>query len=340
MANFIESTGIPDVQVLPGVTLSRRLKRDPYGDSVYLGTRTENQEEVIVKLRMGSSALSANAIERFQREYFALSTLNSQHVQRAYEFSRDNEHIALCLESVSTESLGDVLENQAPILIPEVVRILKEIARGLHDIHSGGIIHANLSPENILFSKNGNVKISQFGQCVIQDPGTTTHIGEAIAAYAYASPEYFEFGNIDGRFDIYSFGLLAFEILTGRQAFSSKNPLERIEQRISHEIKDPEILRPDAPVWLLDLIRDAARRNPSERIRNTLELKARIADENPGKLTTHVDGRVVMKRVVSTVRGFVQKRAPVIGFSHVSNGDAGVYVHKSRRIGKSDGLGI
>jgi serine/threonine-protein kinase len=320
-----------DSKCIAGFKIIERLSRSKIGDSLFVAQK-DGADPVALKVRTGKDAIDAAAIERFQREFFVLSSIASPYVLRAGELIREPELLAFSMEHASSGSLSEKI---GACSLEEAIAFITQTAYGVLAIHREGIVHTQLEPKSILFGSDGAIRIGEFGSSVLQDPLTTTHLGSRLGAPEYGSPEYFQNGAVNGQFDIYSLGLIAYELVTGQPAFNTNNPLEKIEIRLARELPSALLVRPDSPVWLSQLIERCTRRNPEERIKNIEQLVALIeskgeeADVVIQKENANFFSRI--SNAITKIRSSSEtKPSTKTGYAFVSGSSSGVYVHRAK----------
>ncbi len=209
---------------------------------------------------------------RFKNEIVASYEVNHPNVVRAYDYFRENNMIAYTMEYVSGGDLADRLTEDELLNTDEILFMLRQMASGVQAIHEAGIIHRDLKPENILLSEQGDVKITDFGIARnLKGPRLTDH-GGIVGTFAYVAPEYLEHGKIDVRSDIYSLGVLAYEMITGEPPYTAKNVVEEMHLRLTTDPQPPMNLRKSCPKKLSDAILQALSRDPSTRFSSAKEL--------------------------------------------------------------------
>jgi len=208
---------------------------------------------------------------RFKNEIVASYEVNHPHVVRAYDYFRENDMVAYTMEYVSGGDLADRLNEDEGLSIQEIVQILRQMASGVQAIHEAGIIHRDLKPENVLITEHGDIKITDFGIARnLKGPRLTDH-GGIVGTFAYVSPEYLEHGKVDARSDIYSLGVLAYEMVTGEPPYNASNVIEEMHLRLTADPVPPIHLRNDCPKALSDAIMRALARDPSQRFSSARE---------------------------------------------------------------------
>ncbi|HMO17037.1 MAG TPA: serine/threonine-protein kinase [Oligoflexia bacterium] len=208
---------------------------------------------------------------RFKNEIVASYEVNHPHVVRAYDYFREGDMVGYTMEFVSGGDLADRLGEDELLPIDQILLMLKQMASGVQAIHDAGIIHRDLKPENILLTDQGDVKITDFGIARnLKGPRLTDH-GGIVGTFAYVSPEYLEHGKVDARSDIYSLGVLAYEMVTGEAPYVSNNVIEEMHLRLTTDPRPPVELRKDCPVALSKAIKKALSRDPGTRFSSAKE---------------------------------------------------------------------
>ncbi len=245
---------------------------------VYAVKHLELQGRVLaMKVLFSDVARDEVQAARFRNEIVASYDVNHPHVVRAYDYFKEGEMIAYTMEYVSGGDLADRLNDDDLIPIPKIVEMLSQMASGVQAIHNAGIIHRDLKPENILLAESGSIRITDFGIARnLKGPRLTDH-GGIVGTFAYVAPEYLEHGKIDTRSDIYSLGVLAYEMITGSAPYQGKNVIEEMHLRLSTDPVNPRVLRSDCPQRLADIILKALCRDPEERFQTADELGAALA---------------------------------------------------------------
>lgn len=229
---------------------------------------------VAVKVLFPEVAQDEVAATRFKNEITASYGISHPNVVRAYEFLRDGEILAYTMEFISGGDLAGKIEKQNPLPIPESIRLLSQMCAGVQAIHDAGIIHRDLKPENILLTKDGQVKIADFGIAKTKNnTSRLTEHGGVVGTLDYVSPEYMFNNQIDSRSDIYALGILAYEMVTGTSPFTGDSVYEVMNKRLKEEPKHPCDLRPDCPRWLGDIILMAMARDVEQRYQRASDIE-------------------------------------------------------------------
>jgi predicted Ser/Thr protein kinase len=223
---------------------------------------------VAVKVLYTDVAQDSIAMARFRNEIFAAYGINHMNVIRAYEYVKDGNLIAYTMEYADGGSLAQQLEERGGFPVPEAVRIISQICSGVRAIHTAGIVHRDLKPGNILFSKDGIVKVADFGIAKLnQGPRLTDH-GSVVGHINYVSPEYMVSSQVDSRSDIYAIGVIGYELLTGKHPFQGDSVYETMNNRLNSSPEPIKHLRPDCPPKLEKIIRKAMAKDPDRRYKS------------------------------------------------------------------------
>lgn len=240
---------------------------------VYACRHRELQGQMVaVKVLFPEVARDKVAAARFRNEVLASYGVSHPHVVRAYEYLRDGDLVAYTMEYVGGGDLAEKLSRQERIPINEIIRMLSQMAAGVQAIHDANIVHRDLKPENILLTKDGNVKIADFGIARTQHGHKLTEHGGVVGTIDYVAPEYMLRSQVDWRSDIYALGILAFEMVTGEPPFRGDSVYATMTKRLKTDPELPSKLRPECPRALDDVILKAMQREPHLRYQSALEI--------------------------------------------------------------------
>ncbi|HKI85037.1 MAG TPA: protein kinase, partial [Candidatus Krumholzibacteria bacterium] len=257
---------------------------------VYRAHDTKLQREVALKVLPAAVAHDAERIARFEREARTLATLQHPNVASIYGFEEDEGQRFLVMELVEGEDLAQRLKRGA-LPIEDAIAIAKQIAKGLEAAHERGIIHRDLKPANVKIDPQGVVKILDFGlaRAYAGDPGSQANIensptitammtqaGTILGTAAYMSPEQAKGKSVSYRSDIWSFGVILYEMLHGQKLFEGETVSETMAEVMKGQI-DLDQLPGKTPRWLIRLLKRCLDRDPATRLQSIGE--ARIALE-------------------------------------------------------------
>ncbi len=222
---------------------------------------------VALKLLHPHHAGDATVVERFQREARAAAGLSHPNVVRIYDTGREDGIVWLVMELVEGPSLRDVLLRREPLDAVVVGALGEQIARALAAAHDQGLVHRDIKPANVLIASDGTVKVTDFGiaKALSGVDSTLTNPGTVMGTAAYVAPEQLEGVDIDARADVYALGVVLYEALVGRPAFSGDTPAATAAMRLTYELLPPRRARSDVPEELDEIVTRATRRDRNAR---------------------------------------------------------------------------
>src|SRR5215831_12889126 len=258
---------------------------------VYLGRDTKLNREVAIKVLPSTFTGDPDRLARFRREAQVLASLNHPNIGAIYSFEESDGIHALALEYVEGPTLADRIA-RGPIPLETALSIARQIAEALEAAHEQGIVHRDLKPGNVKLRPDGVVKVLDFGlakpalQSLEQAQGTEvtspamTAMGMMIGTPAYMSPEQVKGRPVDRRADIWAFGAVLYEMLSGRCAFRGEGVPETLASVLQQEVEWAAIPA-STPALVRNLIARCLERDPRQRLRDIGE--ARILIENPSR---------------------------------------------------------
>jgi len=209
------------------------------------------------------------ALTRFRHEAQAVGRLTHPRITAIYDYGEDMEIAYIVMELVNGQSLFHHMQNQARFELKEIGEMVRQLLDGLGYAHSLGVVHRDIKPSNILINDDGRLKLTDFGIARI-DSSTLTQVGEIMGSPGYMSPEQFLGTEIDARSDIYSVGVIAYELLAGRRPFTGNNA-EVMRQALSERPVNPSEFNPKISVQLDWAGQKALAKQPSERFQTAKE---------------------------------------------------------------------
>lgn len=240
--------------------------------TVFRGIDLVNGSAVAIKQLRAEAIADASNIERFRREGEALKRLNHPNIVELLDVVHERGTHYLVMEFVAGGSLEELMRSgQAPLPIARVLSIALDLCDALTRTHRLEILHRDIKPSNVLLTEDGTPKLTDFGAAYIAGKERITTDLAIIGTAGYVSPEALRGEDLDARADIWAFGVLLFELLTGTRPFARKNMAETLHSISFSSPPDLETLRPDCPPALVDLVhrmlaKDASQRVPSVRI--------------------------------------------------------------------------
>jgi eukaryotic-like serine/threonine-protein kinase len=234
---------------------------------------------VAIKLLHPHHATDPTVVERFERESRAAAQLNHPNAVRIYDTGRDDDLVYLVMEHVDGPSLRELLKERGPLEPVAVAALGEQVAAALGEAHAHGLVHRDVKPANILLASDGTVKVTDFGiaKALSGSEATLTTPGTVVGTAAYVAPEQLQDSGVDARADIYALGVVLYECLTGRPAFSGDTPTATAAMRLSHELLPPRQIRADVPRALDEIITRATRRDRESRYADGSSMAAALA---------------------------------------------------------------
>ncbi len=209
------------------------------------------------------------ALTRFRHEAQAVGRLNHPRICAIYDYGEDTEIAYIVMEIVNGQSLFHHLQGDARFGLKEIGEAVRQLLEGLGYAHGLGVIHRDIKPSNILINEDGRLKLTDFGIARI-DSSTLTQVGEIMGSPGYMSPEQFLGTEIDARGDIYSVGIIAYELLTGRRPFTGNNA-EVMRQALNERPQNPSEFNPNISVQLDWAVQKALAKKREDRFQTAKE---------------------------------------------------------------------
>lgn len=228
----------------------------------------------LVAIKMLKKDLSDDAEfrRRFHDESQAVAMLSHPNIVAIYDVSRGGDMDYIVMELIDGITLKQYMERRGRLNWPEALHFITQIMKGLSHAHSRGIIHRDIKPQNIMVLRDGTVKVADFGIARQAASTNTYNLREAIGSVHYVSPEQARGSHIDNRSDLYSLGVVMYEMLTGRLPFVGDTPLEVALQHINSVPLPPSDYVPNIPKTLEHIVMKAMAPVPADRYNNATEL--------------------------------------------------------------------
>ena len=243
---------------------------------VYKARDRETGEIIALKVLKSTLTDDPTLMERFRNELRLARRITHHNVCRIYDFNRVDDSAFISMEFVDGDSLREVLCRLGKLEVPQVLNIAMQICAGLGEAHSQGIIHRDLKPENVMLDRFGDVKLMDFGIARSLDTRSTA-TGSFLGTPAYMAPEQAEGKPADRRSDIYSLGLVLYEMCTGQAAFSGDTPLAVALKQIRETPPSPRNLQPGLPAQVEYVILKCLCKDPAKRFQGVEEVEAALA---------------------------------------------------------------
>ncbi|MFJ2044412.1 Stk1 family PASTA domain-containing Ser/Thr kinase [Paenibacillus taichungensis] len=212
-------------------------------------------------------------IRRFRREAQSAASLSHPNVVSVYDVGQEDDVHYIVMEYVEGKNLNEIIKERAPLQVDEAVRIASQIADALDHAHHNQIIHRDIKPHNILIGRNGRVKVTDFGIARAVTSTTITQTGSVVGSVHYFSPEHAK-GIVTGeKSDLYSLGIVLYQMLTGQLPFLGESPISVALKHLQEEFDEPRKFNPLIPQSVENVILKSMRKNPQERYQSAKEMQ-------------------------------------------------------------------
>jgi hypothetical protein len=243
--------------------------------NVYKARDRETGETVALKLLKPEIASDQAMMDRFKNELLFARKITHKNVCRVYEFNRVAGIAYTSMEFVEGESLRSVLNRFGGLPQRKATDLTRQICSGLKEAHAQGIVHRDLKPENVMIDAQGNVKIMDFGIARSMEAGTRL-TGAMVGTPAYMAPEQVAGKPVDYRTDLYSLGLMLYEMFTGAPAFSADNSIAVALKQMREEPPAPHEIEPNISVGIERAILKCLEKDPARRFQSVAELETSL----------------------------------------------------------------
>src|SRR5215813_4640113 len=251
---------------------------------LYRATDLKLGRAVAIKLLARHLVSDETAKARFVREARAASALDHPNIANIHEIGEEGGELFIAMALYEGETLKQRLE-KGRLGVQEALEVLRQAALGLEAAHRAGIVHRDIKPANVLITSTGTVKILDFGVAKLVSDSqaqTMTQAGQAMGTMLYMSPEQLRGESVDARNDLWSLGVLAYEVLAGVSPFQTDSSAATVA-RILHEEPPSLTTVPGIPDWVGQLVSELLRKNPAERPQTASEVLRRLGAGDSGR---------------------------------------------------------
>jgi tRNA A-37 threonylcarbamoyl transferase component Bud32 len=271
------------MSTLVGTSLNRRYRleaRIAAGgmSTVYRALDETLERQVAVKLMNREVASDSDQLERFRREARAVAQLSHPHIVGVIDAGEDDGRAYIVFEYVEGETLKDRIRRLGRLPITEAVAYAIEIARALGAAHARHIIHRDVKPQNVLIDHEGSAKVTDFGIARTLEEDGLTADGRVLGTTDYVSPEQALGQHVSGQSDLYSLGVVLYEMLTGEVPFTGENQVAVAMKHVREEIPDVQLKRPEVSAALASVLDTVTAKRMDDRYADDAELIADLED--------------------------------------------------------------
>jgi len=271
------------MSILLGTTLSGRYRLEARIASggmstVYRAFDETLERQVAVKLMNREVASDSDQLERFRREARAVAQLSHAHIVGVIDAGEDDGRPYIVFEYVEGETLKDRIRRLGRLPVSEAVAYAIEIARALGAAHARHIVHRDVKPQNVLIDEEGAAKVTDFGIARTLEEDGLTADGRVLGTTDYVSPEQALGQHVNGQSDLYSLGVVLYEMLTGEVPFKGENQVAVAMKHVREELPDVQVRRPEVSAALASVIETATAKHQNDRYADDAELIADLED--------------------------------------------------------------
>ena len=267
--------------------------------------------QVAVKILHTQFAESEAFVERFRRESQAAANLTHANIVAVHDWGQDGDTYFMVMELVQGRNLRDVIRSEGALLPRRVAEIGAEVGVALSVAHNQGLVHRDIKPANVLLTPDGAVKVADFGIArAWDDTEQLTKTGAVIGTATYFSPEQAQGQTADSRSDIYSLGVVMYELLTGAPPFSGESPVAVAYQHVQKEPEPPSQLNPNVPPGLEAIVLKAMAKDPEDRYQTAAELVEDLDRLLAGQVPLAAPQNEAPTRVMTSAGAAVPPTAP------------------------------
>ena len=264
---------------------------------VYKAHDTEIKEKVALKLLKPQIAADEKTIERFRNEIRLARKIVHKNVGRMYDLSKADGTYFITMEYIEGQDLRGLIRQSRQLTVGTTINISKQVSEGLAEAHKLGVVHRDLKPSNIMIDKQGNARIMDFGIARSVKGKGITGAGVMIGTPEYMSPEQVEVKEVDQRSDIYSLGVILYEMVTGRVPFEGETPLGIAMKHKGETPKDPRELNTQLPEDFSRVILRCMEKDKEKRYQSAGEVRSELEKIEKGIPTTE---KIIPKRKPTT----------------------------------------
>ncbi len=223
---------------------------------------------VAVKVLRSEYSTDEDFIRRFRREAESATSLNHPNVVNIVDVGEEEQIYFIVMEYVKGKTLKQIIREKGPLSPDRAVEIMKQISSAIAHAHEHHIVHRDIKPHNILIDENGDAKVTDFGIALAATSATITHTHSVLGSVHYFSPEQARGGIANNKSDIYSLGVVLYEMVTGRLPFSGESAVSVALKHLQEKFPEPKLINPDIPQSIENIILKAMAKNPNERFEN------------------------------------------------------------------------
>jgi serine/threonine protein kinase len=277
--------------------------------AVFKGIDLMLEREVAIKMLRPELARQPNVVERFRTEAVTLAKLNHTNVATLHSFFRQSDDFFMVMEFVRGQTLGDMIRTQGSLKCDRAVELFCMALEGIDHAHKMGIVHRDIKPANVMLTDTGVIKVMDFGIARVLGTDRLTKAGHMVGTMEYMSPEQVRGEETDARSDIYSLGILLYEMLTGSVPFTSKSDYDLMRSQIEDAPPPPSTLTQHILPAVEQAIMRALAKEPEARHQSASEFRAMLL-QNDASAVTRLDANAAGSYVTRESEPLISASSP------------------------------
>ncbi len=244
--------------------------------AVYRAHDRELDRVVALKVIRPELARNAQVLQRFKQELILARQITHRNIIRIFDLGQAEGTRFITMEFIEGQDLSHILEQRGKLPAPEAASIIAQVARGLEAAHAEGVVHRDLKPQNIMMDGAGKASVMDFGIARSMDTSNMTRTGALLGTPTYMSPEQAQGQKVDARSDLYTLGIIFYELLTGKPPFEADNPMATLVRRIQEKPVPPVQVEPTIPKAINDMVLKMLGTKPDDRYQSATEILAAL----------------------------------------------------------------
>lgn len=241
--------------------------------NVYLSYDTILDRDVAIKVLRMEHGNDEEFIARFHREAHSATSLSHPNIVNIYDVGEEDDIYYMVMEFVDGMTLKQYIQKYSPIDVTEAVDIMRQVTSAIAHAHDNGIVHRDIKPQNILIDYYGHVKVTDFGIAMALSATALTQTNSVLGSVHYLSPEQARGGTATKKSDVYSLGIVFFELLTGRLPFSGESPVAIALKHLQHETPSLKRWNADLPQSVENVVLKSTAKDPFHRYDSVLDME-------------------------------------------------------------------